>query len=61
LPETLKVRGIEQKPLEAVLGTNAVVVLLVDHDVFRRIDRATLEDAVLYDTRGVFRESAVPA
>ena len=32
-----------------------IVVLLVDHDHFRSLNRSRLEGKVVYDTRGVWR------
>lgn len=54
LPVMLTSYGVERKSLEQVLGTNSVIVLLVDHDDFKKIDEASLQNAVIYDTRGVF-------
>ena len=38
-----------------VFGSADIVVLLVDHDQFKTINRSLLAGKVLYDTRGAWR------
>jgi UDP-N-acetyl-D-mannosaminuronic acid dehydrogenase len=39
----------------AAVGDADIVVLLVDHDHFRSLNRSRLDGKVVYDTRGVWR------
>jgi UDP-N-acetyl-D-mannosaminuronic acid dehydrogenase len=41
--------------LEKLVGDADVVVLLVEHERFRTLDRACLADKAVYDTRGIWR------
>ncbi len=43
--------------LEAVLQRAEIVVALVDHDVFRNVDRRLLHGKQLIDTRGIWRNA----
>jgi UDP-N-acetyl-D-mannosaminuronic acid dehydrogenase len=52
LPEALI--GLELVPLPAALQLADVVVLLVDHDAFRKIDENLLRDKKVIDTRGIW-------
>jgi UDP-N-acetyl-D-mannosaminuronic acid dehydrogenase len=58
LPEPLIALGVQQQTLEEALGAGNILVLLVDHHVFRDIDRSRLAGAVIYDTRGIWSGSA---
>jgi UDP-N-acetyl-D-mannosaminuronic acid dehydrogenase len=42
-------------PLEQVLREADILLVLVDHDEFKEIDRELLKEKVLIDTRGVWR------
>ena len=42
-------------PLEQVLREADILLVLVDHDEFKEIDRELLKEKVLFDTRGVWR------
>lgn len=42
-------------PLEQVLREADILLVLVDHDEFKEIDREMLKEKVLIDTRGVWR------
>jgi UDP-N-acetyl-D-mannosaminuronic acid dehydrogenase len=54
LPADLKQAGVELVDLEFVTASADVLLLLVDHDAFRRIKRPTLRGKALLDTRGVW-------
>jgi UDP-N-acetyl-D-mannosaminuronic acid dehydrogenase len=56
LPSTL--RGLEhvrQMDLRPALASADIVVLLVDHRQFRRVDREILKPKMIIDTRGIWR------
>ncbi|MDK1329049.1 UDP-N-acetyl-D-mannosamine dehydrogenase [Arthrobacter sp. zg-Y1143] len=56
LPSALAHLGnVELTSTEAALEDADIVVLLVDHDMFRTIDRSLLEGKGLIDTRGIWR------
>jgi UDP-N-acetyl-D-mannosaminuronic acid dehydrogenase len=48
-------RDFDLLPLDEALRRADIVVLLVDHDVFRKVTPAQLAGKVLIDTRGVIR------
>jgi UDP-N-acetyl-D-mannosaminuronic acid dehydrogenase len=43
------------KPVETAVDDADIVVLLVDHDQFRAVNRSRLAGKVVYDTRGIWR------
>ena len=47
-------QDIKLKPLEEVLKESDIILLLVDHREFKRIDRSRLQEKIVIDTRGVF-------
>lgn len=47
--------GFPLTPLKQVLHDADILVLLVDHDEFKEIDRDTIRDKVVIDTRGALR------
>ncbi len=50
--------GFDKFPLyslEQVLREADILLVLVDHDEFKEIDRELLKEKVLIDTRGVWR------
>lgn len=56
LPEELKnLCGLKLVEMDAALDQSGIVVLLVDHQPFKAIDRARLQGKVVIDTRGVWR------
>ena len=56
LPEELKnLSGLKLVEMDAALDRSGIVVLLVDHQPFKAIDRARLQGKVVIDTRGVWR------
>lgn len=57
LPENLRQFGVRRQQLEEALAEGGILVLLVDHDVFRAVDESRRIGAIVYDTRGVWGES----
>jgi UDP-N-acetyl-D-mannosaminuronic acid dehydrogenase len=56
LPERLASRpNVVLTPVADAVAAADIVVLLVDHDAFRSVNRAQLADKVVYDTRGFWR------
>ncbi len=55
LPEKLAQHGAEKAELEEALAKDAVLIVLVDHDAFRRVTAEQRNGAVVYDTRGMWR------
>lgn len=49
------VEGLPLYPLAEVLREADILVVLVDHDEFRRVDRNLLKEKVVIDTRGIWR------
>jgi UDP-N-acetyl-D-mannosaminuronic acid dehydrogenase len=58
LPERLIQLGVQQQTLDEALRSNNILVVLVDHNAFRELDRSRLAGAVIYDTRGIWNEPA---
>ena len=56
LPSTLAgIDGVELVALDAALSIADVIVLLVDHQQFKSVDRAAISGKIVIDTRGVWR------
>jgi len=56
LPATLaKAKDVKLVELREALSTADIVLLLVDHRQFRRVDRDLLKPKITIDTRGVWR------
>ncbi len=55
LPQELVRCGAQHIGLTDALMESRTLILLVDHDHFRRIDPAQWKEAAVYDTRGVWR------
>ncbi|MGG2017462.1 UDP-N-acetyl-D-mannosamine dehydrogenase [Bacillus sp. S10(2024)] len=55
LPDKLSKLGIELDSTAATISKADIIVLLVDHDSFKDIDRLTLNEKVVIDTRGIWR------
>ncbi|SJN33926.1 UDP binding domain-containing protein [Luteococcus japonicus] len=55
LPKSLAGRGVDLMGLDEALEQADVVVLLVDHTVFKNLDRTRLADHVVIDTKGLWR------
>lgn len=58
LPESLRTSGVRRQQLEEALAESGILVLLVDHDVFREVGESRRIGAIIYDTRGIWNTSA---
>lgn len=47
--------NVSLRPVEAAVEEADIIVLLVDHDQFRAVNRSRLAGKVVYDTRGTWR------
>ncbi len=56
LPEDLAKRGARKLELDQALSEPGILILLVDHDSFRRIPAERRHGAAFYDTRGIWRQ-----
>lgn len=57
LPPELEERdNVQLSELDAALERADIVLLLVDHDAFSTIERARLEEKILIDTKGIWRQ-----
>ncbi len=54
-PRLVKYSHLELVDLEYALSEAEVILLLVDHALFKSIDRSSFGDKILIDTRGVWR------
>jgi UDP-N-acetyl-D-mannosaminuronic acid dehydrogenase len=61
LPIEFTGTGAELIDLDTALETCGILIVLVDHDVFRAVPADERRDAVVYDTRGIWRDPASPA
>lgn len=61
LPQELADAGVKLSDLGTALKQADVVVLLVDHRAFAAVDRATLADKAVVDTRGLWQAAPAPA
>ena len=59
LPESLEDLGARWTQLDDALAEGAILILLVDHDAFREVDRSRLAGSIIYDTRGIWGESRI--
>lgn len=55
LPPDLQQRGVRKLSLGEALLEDGILILLVDHSAFRRIDAWRRNGAVVYDTRGIWQ------
>jgi UDP-N-acetyl-D-mannosaminuronic acid dehydrogenase len=55
LPSDLAQCGVRKVDLENALAEAGILVLLVDHDAFRRVGTEARNGAIVYDTRGIWR------
>jgi UDP-N-acetyl-D-mannosaminuronic acid dehydrogenase len=55
LPEKLKQYGARKAELRDALAQSAILLVLVDHDAFRRVAADQRNGAIVYDTRGMWR------
>lgn len=56
LPKKLVMENVELTSLEAAIGASDIVLGLVDHKEFCKIDRKLLDDKYVIDTRGMWEE-----
>lgn len=57
LPPELAKYGARKIELDEALRQSGILILLVDHDAFRRVDAARRDGAIVYDTRGIWRDA----
>lgn len=55
LPEKLEQYGARKAELHEALAQSAILLVLVDHDAFRRVAAGQRNGAIVYDTRGMWR------
>jgi UDP-N-acetyl-D-mannosaminuronic acid dehydrogenase len=60
LPEGLRSHGARQLTLEAALAEHGILILLVDHDPFRKVTEAQRVGSIVYDTRGIWTRGPAP-
>jgi len=56
LPQRLATHGARKIELDEALAQSGILVVLVDHDAFRRVSSARRNGAIVYDTRGIWRQ-----
>jgi UDP-N-acetyl-D-mannosaminuronic acid dehydrogenase len=56
LPDDLIEAGARKIELDQALSESGILILLVDHDSFRRIPAERRSGAAFYDTRGIWRQ-----
>lgn len=56
LPARLQGPNIKLVPLDQAVGDCGVLVVLVDHDEFKTLEKTELADVSVIDTRGMFRD-----
>ncbi|MES1155319.1 MAG: UDP binding domain-containing protein, partial [Pseudorhodoplanes sp.] len=56
LPNSLARQGARKAVLNDALAQPSVLIVLVDHDAFRRVSLERRKGAVVYDTRGMWRD-----
>jgi UDP-N-acetyl-D-mannosaminuronic acid dehydrogenase len=62
LPESLaKFENVQLTELEDALQKADIIILLVDHHVFREIDRSLLQMKIVIDTRGIWQCEGIHA
>lgn len=54
LPAALTDLGVQARQLDDALASDAILVLLVDHEPFRNVGAARLVGKIVYDTRGIW-------
>lgn len=55
LPDSLTRHGVRKIALDEALDQSGILVILVDHEQFRRVPAGQRNGAVIYDTRGIWR------
>jgi UDP-N-acetyl-D-mannosaminuronic acid dehydrogenase len=61
LPDALTGHGVTAQRLDEALASEAILVLLVDHEPFRAVAPAQLAGKIVYDTRGIWSSGAAAA
>ena len=61
LPREFEGTGAELVDIDSALEECGILIVLVDHDVFRVVPAEERADALLYDTRGIWNDTARPA
>lgn len=61
LPESLSGHGARKIGLEQALANQSILILLVDHDVFRKVKESQRSHTIVYDTRGIWSTNAAAA
>lgn len=56
LPQRLSQHGARKAKLREALATDSILIVLVDHDAFRRVTAEQRNGSVVYDTRGLWRD-----
>jgi UDP-N-acetyl-D-mannosaminuronic acid dehydrogenase len=60
LPREFEGTGASQIDIDAALEEADVLIVLVDHDMFRSVPLAERADKIVYDTRGIWPDQPVP-
>ena len=55
LPSSLSEHGVRKIDLDHALKEAGILIVLVDHEAFRRVSSHQRNGAVIYDTRGIWR------
>jgi UDP-N-acetyl-D-mannosaminuronic acid dehydrogenase len=61
LPPEFEGSGAELVDLDVALETCGILIVLVDHDVFRVVPADERRGALVYDTRGIWGDCIAPA
>ncbi|MBX3548940.1 MAG: UDP-N-acetyl-D-mannosamine dehydrogenase [Xanthobacteraceae bacterium] len=60
LPQELSRHGARKIELDEALDQSGILVVLVDHDAFRRVGATRRNGAIVYDTRGIWERTSPP-
>jgi UDP-N-acetyl-D-mannosaminuronic acid dehydrogenase len=58
LPRQFEGTGADLVDLDSALEDCGIIVVLVDHDVFKAVPLEERKNAIIYDTRGIWQEAA---
>jgi UDP-N-acetyl-D-mannosaminuronic acid dehydrogenase len=61
LPREFEATGARQIDIDTALENCELLIVLVDHDVFKSIPHAERAHRIVYDTRGIWRDGFEPA
>jgi len=61
LPREFEATGAELVDLDTALETCGIHIVLVDHDLFRAVPFEERQDALVYDTRGIWSDRPITA